>query len=343
MGMLPSHIAILAKEQKKHPIKGSVLTLGQQSVYATLDEVKKIIQSQGVTLSALADDFDLSSRTHKGSALWSTRTNAQTVLSLLGAKDVFVADCSNYESPDYLIDLNLPVSNEYFEKFDVILDIGTLEHVFNLPMLLRNLNFMLKKGGEIILMNPTSNAIDHGFYSISPTLFFDYFAANNHENFSCYLCEENPKMLFLDFPPEKVDIYRYSHVGDQFCLSSRHAVETIFFATKSLNAESINIKTPSQSLYTRLPDWQNEIGNVDNERNRKINVVSDKFKLLLKHIFAKARAFIPSDFLSKILVMYVTFQRKKKLSNNLTYIGSVTTKSNTVTLDSFTTIKLERE
>lgn len=341
MGMLPSHIALLAKEQKKHPLRGKVLTLGQQAVYSTLAEVEEILESQNIALSTLKDGFDVTSKINKGSKLWDKRTNAQTVLSLMGANEVLVGDCSQYENPDFLMDLNFPVGEEYFEKFDVILDIGTSEHVFNIPMLLRNLNFMLKKGGEIILMNPTSNTIDHGFYSISPTLFFDYFAANNYENFNCYLCEEDPEMLFLEFPPPKVNVYRYDYVGNQFCFLSNKAVETIFFATKNINCSSGEFKTPSQSLYTRQPNWKGDSIEKDVKKQGKKNNVLVKVKPILKLMFKKLKPFLPSRLLSEILILYYSGLRKKIHSPNLTYIGNIKCSSNIVNLSSHTTVRLE--
>tara|TARA_S200000501_G_scaffold373465_1_gene420648 strand:- start:1173 stop:1676 length:504 start_codon:yes stop_codon:yes gene_type:complete len=38
---------------------------------------------------------------------------------------------------------------------------------------------MLKVGGRVIHMLPSSNWVDHGFYMFSPTIFHDYYSANN--------------------------------------------------------------------------------------------------------------------------------------------------------------------
>ena len=60
-----------------------------------------------------------------------TGSNAQAVLTLLGADVVQVSDISPNETPDFIIDLNNPVGPEFNQKFDVIFDIGTLEHIFD--------------------------------------------------------------------------------------------------------------------------------------------------------------------------------------------------------------------
>jgi hypothetical protein len=242
MGMLPSHIALLAREHSKHPIRGSVLTLGQQAVYASLEEVEQILESQGIPLPVLKKGSNVTSKVGKGSVLWDRRTNAQTVLSLLGAKEVFACDCSTYEDPDFLMDLNLPVDSALFERFDVILDIGTTEHIFNVPMVLRNLNYMLKKGGEIILCLPSSNSIDHGFYSFSPTFFFDFFTANRFNNFRCYLNEADPRILFLGMPPALTRVYQYHRVGPQLSVSSSLSIETVFLPQNKLTVAQMKLK-----------------------------------------------------------------------------------------------------
>ena len=59
-----------------------------------------------------------------------------------------------------------------------LLDSGTLEHVFHLPNALKSVVELAKVGGRVMLLSPSSNHFDHGFYMFSPTLFYDYFSAN---------------------------------------------------------------------------------------------------------------------------------------------------------------------
>lgn len=74
-------------------------------------------------------------------------------------------------------------------KFDCILDSGTIEHIFNLKTVMENINKMLKPRGTVIFITPTSNAMDHGFYSIQPTFFFEYFSQNNFTDMHAYILE----------------------------------------------------------------------------------------------------------------------------------------------------------
>jgi hypothetical protein len=203
------------------------------------------------------------------------------------------------------------------------------------------LNFMLKKGGEMILINPTSNAIDHGFYSISPTLYFDYFAENNHANFSCYLCEEDPEMLFLDFPPKKVNVYEYDYVGDQFCFSSPHAVETVFFATKNTGSYSQEPQTPSQSLYSRKPGWDGDAGEQKESKPKQVIGIFAKTKTFIKWVFLKSKPFLPSYVITLLYVKYFSWLRKRAESKNIIYVGSVHSSANIKAQVCHTTVRLK--
>lgn len=151
--------------------------MGQQAIYATRRDVEHIFGLHAVTPKVLKDGFDTKNKIPAWQEMPHNKfTNASVVLTLLGADRVFAADASDYENPDFIIDLNDEISKNYYEKFDVIIDMGTMEHVFDIPTALGNIVKMLKKSGDVILASPSSNSIDHGFYSFSPTLFFDFFS-----------------------------------------------------------------------------------------------------------------------------------------------------------------------
>ena len=88
-------------------------------------------------------------------------------------------DADAYENPDVIFDLNRQaVPDELLHRFELAFDGGTLEHVFDIAAALRNICRMVKTGGRIVHISPMSNCVDHGFYSFSPTLFADFYLAN---------------------------------------------------------------------------------------------------------------------------------------------------------------------
>src|SRR5262249_172525 len=144
----------------------------------------------------------------RGTPYWSN-PNAYTLFTLLGAERVYAADISITESPDFIIDLNEPVDVSYYDRFDTIVDVGTLEHVFDIPTALRNIVKMCRKGGSIILVHPSTGSIDHGFYQFSPTLYFDYFGSNGFSIVSCYL---NEPLRYDPVDKRKGRILKYEYV-----------------------------------------------------------------------------------------------------------------------------------
>jgi SAM-dependent methyltransferase len=93
--------------------------------------------------------------------------------SNLGASVVDSYDASDYEGATHVADFNLPVSGE---KYDTVIDCGTIEHVFDIAQALRNIAALCAPGGQIIHVSPASNFCGHGFWQISPETFFSFYA-----------------------------------------------------------------------------------------------------------------------------------------------------------------------
>jgi SAM-dependent methyltransferase len=143
----------------------------------------------GAQLSAAAAEFGYPMRPAGPAALSSKPSAAAKqcvsdvwAFTALGFDTVSVLDANDYENPTFLHDLNSPrFPKALANAFDLVLDAGTLEHVFDVPTALRTLCQMTRPGGRIVHISPVSNCVDHGFYSFSPTLFADFYAANAFE------------------------------------------------------------------------------------------------------------------------------------------------------------------
>jgi SAM-dependent methyltransferase len=97
----------------------------------------------------------------------------------LGATQVDSVDASNYEAATIIHDMNNPVPAAWHERYDLVFDGGTLEHVFNLPVALGNCMRMLRQGGRFIATTPMNGWAGHGFYQFSPELFYGVFSGAN--------------------------------------------------------------------------------------------------------------------------------------------------------------------
>jgi SAM-dependent methyltransferase len=105
---------------------------------------------------------------------------AEPFFRALGAKEIVSFDNSNYEGASVLHDFNEPVPESYENRFTVVLDGGSLEHIFNFPVAISNCMRMLKEGGgHFIGLSYVNNAPGHGFYQFSPELMFRTFSETN--------------------------------------------------------------------------------------------------------------------------------------------------------------------
>ena len=108
----------------------------------------------------------------------------------LGSLDVF--DNSDYEGANIIHDMNEPVQDIYIGKYSVVIDGGTLEHVFNYQTAIRNVMLMVREGGHLILMTPANQYMGHGFYQFSPQLFFSLLnKKNGYRIEEMLLCESD--------------------------------------------------------------------------------------------------------------------------------------------------------
>ena len=122
--------------------------------------------------------------------------------------DMFMIDCgwavktdsldiSNYEGANLLYDLNKRI--QLGSTYDLIIDAGTLEHVFNVPIALENISSLLKVGGRVIHFVPANSYMGHGLYQFSPEFFASVYSEMN--GFS------NSKIFLYDWK-KKRKLYR---------------------------------------------------------------------------------------------------------------------------------------
>lgn len=182
MGIARGYARLFFDEHCKNQFNGSVLQLGRQTLYFTMNELQQWASLHNVTLCAISPKLsNIPSHAELG------LIDDITFFSTLGFSSVQSVDVSDYEGCTYTIDLNYPVPECLHNRFDLIFDGGTIEHIFNLPMVFKNIHSMLKIGGRIIHGSPSTNHVDHGFFMFSPTLFYDYYSLNNYKINTSYV------------------------------------------------------------------------------------------------------------------------------------------------------------
>lgn len=142
------------------------LTIGRQFFYPDRRAFADMLRWQGIE-----HDAEGLLRESQG---W-----AEPFLRLLGARTVASIDASPFEGASLVHDMNLPIDDSLRERFTLVYDGGTLEHIFNVPQALRNCMEMLREGGTFVQHSPANNFMGHGFYQFSPELIYQVFSQSN--------------------------------------------------------------------------------------------------------------------------------------------------------------------
>jgi SAM-dependent methyltransferase len=112
-----------------------------------------------------------------------------------------IVDAASYAAIDpgsptsrYQFDLNFPILLE--DQFDVTINNGTAEHIFNVAQFFKTVHERTKPGGLMIHSSPFTGWPDHGFYNFQPTLFFDLARANQYEILS-FVCGQIKPLKYV--------------------------------------------------------------------------------------------------------------------------------------------------
>lgn len=113
-------------------------------------------------------------------------------------------DISDYENATIIHDMNTPIPKNLKHKYNTVIDSGSLEHVYNITQALENVSFLCKQGGQIIHMLPANNNCGHGFWQMSPELFFSLYSnRNGYKNTEVFLVRmSHPEYFYKVIKPE---------------------------------------------------------------------------------------------------------------------------------------------
>ncbi|MBI3491209.1 MAG: hypothetical protein HY047_05415 [Acidobacteria bacterium] len=167
MGIIRSNAAFYLDARARGVDFARTLTLGRQRLYVTPAE-----------LAALAARYRPDLRDRIGDLRYGEPADA-FLKTFLDVRDLQALDRSAYEGAALTHDLNVPLPAHLHQQFDVVIDSGTIEHVFNLPVAIASCMQLVRRGGTLFLSSPANNLCGHGFYQLSPEWFFRLFKDAN--------------------------------------------------------------------------------------------------------------------------------------------------------------------
>jgi hypothetical protein len=255
---------------------GDMVTLGRQKIYAKPSTIKKILKN-------------LSSEELLELEKIQPGEYAEGLLNkVFQASKVDSLDYSDYEGASIVSDMNCPLGENLKNKYDLVFDGGTLEHVFNFPVAIKNAMEMLKVGGHFLSITCGNNLAGHGFYQFSPELFFRIFSEENgFEIVHIFLAEKdvfrNKTTWYKVKDPEQVRA--------RTTLRNSKQTEIIVLA-KKIKVKEIFTNNPYQSDYLTLWSEQKNVGYSDK--------LSAKIWRKIKALVKNKSLYYNPDFFTKV-------------------------------------------
>ena len=158
--------------------------------------------------------------------------DAHSFFKALGC-ELDVYDIVQERGCEILCDLNCPILwNELGEAnhlYDFVLDVGTIEHVFNIGQAAFNMAGLLKMGGIILHENPF-NWGNHGFYNLNPTWYADFYGQEGFKLIDCKLIMRDGR---VGDPPLTKRFKFLEGEANSFAIAERTRITAIEWPTQT--------------------------------------------------------------------------------------------------------------
>jgi hypothetical protein len=246
------------RERDAIPPKPNLLEFGSQNWYGDVSfkAVKvlagKLLSNDPERYESFKDRYDhIVGQVEKGNIVEGLRQFCYLFYRL-------VFDFASYSAIDLIDgpgitqhDLNLPIQLD--RQFDIVTNIGTAEHVFDISQVFSTAHELTAANGLMIHTAPFTGWWNHGFFAVQPNLYFDLAEANGYE------------LVALTYgaltPFEAVRIDNREDIRD-FADAGRIDKHAVFNCVLKKGPENKPFKKPTQRLYSgkssdqEIADWR---------------------------------------------------------------------------------------
>jgi hypothetical protein len=251
---------ILYGKKEAYDYQGDLLTLGRQEINITAASVKQ----------KYSDLFQVPG----------SNVEPENFFKFLGFNSCRSIDISIKDGADILHDLNNKIPDKLKNKFDFIIDGGTMEHLFNSSVVMASVAEMLRVGGTAIHLNHTQGYCNHGFYNFQPTYYYSFYRANHFNDMECliveYLNQEKTSVRVINVP-------NYNNMN----FHSPHNCLILFKAVKRKDIHTT--KFPNQEFYYNIFKEKEKVHGavIEDSLYQKIvgNVPGNSYKTLIENSY----------------------------------------------------------
>ena len=196
MGMNLECMLYLQKQGLLAAKKNRLLDIGPQNVYhCTVTQIREFVSAQGGDVSSGRFDKEAKRLEYFSTPRPEERTTLFSEIADLTNIEYNAFDvCPAFKTE--LLDLNFDaLPKKYREYYDVVLNFGTTEHVFNQWNSFEVMHESVKVGGVMYCVLPASGYLDHGYYCYTPLFFRDLAQANGYQLIDLFLAPAGENRL----------------------------------------------------------------------------------------------------------------------------------------------------
>jgi hypothetical protein len=183
MGMNLDGALYLQRHGFLTPTKNRLLDIGPQNVYSiTPEQIDEFVAGHGgASISPSALDLAKRKLVYFSTPRPKERTTLLSeITDLVGIQYNSIDVCPGLKTE--ILDLNFdPLPERLRGQYDVVMNFGTTEHIFNQWNCFEVIHDATKVGGVMYHQLPSTGYLDHGYYCYTPLFFKDMAAANGYE------------------------------------------------------------------------------------------------------------------------------------------------------------------
>jgi len=214
--------------------KKNAITLGRQGIHIPSNMIDDILNKYLLA--------NLKGRNYSGFC--------EIFLKDIGFENVDSVDNSCYEGASLIHNMNNPIPND-FRKYDFVLDLGTIEHIFNCSQVCENIINLLNIGGVFLSVTVNNNFSGHGMYQFSPEFYLSSFSKKyGTEVQELYIAKVNSGRELW------IDVNNYGGGRNSSKFDGNDPVYIIAIIKKiSDERESLILNSPNQFSYEQI-EWK---------------------------------------------------------------------------------------
>lgn len=171
--------ATLLSELRSHLTGGKVMEFGAQDISASKTDmalhIKRLLQLKDAPAEV---------------------ATAKQLYALLGYDYTAIDASGEYGALIYDLNKDVVATYDYKQKFELVTNLGTIEHCFNQSQAFENMHNLCALNGLMIHAFPSAGNANHGLYNIQPRLLLQIAEANDYEILSY--------VFTVDYKPELI-------------------------------------------------------------------------------------------------------------------------------------------